>query len=785
MLFNYFKIAWRNLLRHKGYSLINILGLTVGIAANVFILLWVTDELSFDQFHTNGDRIFQVLVNSEYPDGGIETYGATPAKLKAEIVSQIPEVELATQYSMETALLMKYSSNAYTESGIYADPALFNVFSFPIVSGNRTQALADIKSIAISERLAKKLFDREDPVGKTLQLGESGEHIVTSVFANVPQNSTLQFDFVIPFELFIKENPWTQDWRSGGSRTAVLLKADASIKVANKKLSGLVKNNCPECSTTPLLFPYLKSRLYSEFSNGENTGGRIQQVFLFGAIAMLILFMACINFMNLSTARSANRSREVGVRKSIGAHKSDLVIQFMSESLLLSFIALLFAIGIVQLLLPFFNEITSKSIELDFTNPVLAFGVLGVATTCGLLAGSYPAFILSRFHPARVLKGNTQLGLTGRTLRKVLVIVQFTASLILIVGSVTVYKQIVFISERNLGFDKDNIMVVDRNDGIGKNYQAIKNDLNQLAAVKSIAFGGNNIFTVPITTTDPVWPGKPDNSSITFKIYRCDADFIPTMNIKMQGGRNFIAGRDASNYIINKKAAEVMGLAPENAVGTELQMWNGKGRIVGVTDDFNNDNLRFGIEPMVFMYSENIGSHYFIKLSGQGSILEAVDQVERVFSQHNPDYPFEYTFLEEVFNREYRTEQVVGKLSLSFTFIAVLISCLGLVGLASFTAERRTKELGIRKVMGASVLDLVMMLGHDFISLFAFSLFIGIPIAWYFVNEYLSDYAFRTQINGGIYLSISIFMLVVTMLSVGYQSIKAATANPVDSLRNE
>lgn len=785
MLSNYMLIAWRNLLRHKGYAFINILGLTVGLAANVFILLWVTDELSFDRFHTNGDRIFQVLVNSEYPDGRIETYAATPALLKDAIESQIPEVELATQYSMETEQLVKFESHAYSETGIYADPALFKVFSFPIVNGDPTKPLTGIKSIAISENLAAKLFESENPIGKTLQLGESNELTVTSVFAGIPQNSTLQFDFVVPFELFIKENPWTQHWKSGGSKTAVMLKSAALMGEANRKLSDLIKNNCDDCTTTPLLFPFLKSRLYAEFENGKNAGGRIQQVILFGAVAALILVMACINFMNLSTARSANRSREVGVRKSIGAKKSDLVIQFMTESVLLSFIAMLFAIMIVQLLLPFFNDVTAKSIQIDFTNPVLVVGILGVTLVCGMLAGSYPAFILSRFNPAKVLKGNTQLGLTGNALRKSLVVVQFTASLILVVGSITVYKQIVFISQRNLGFDKENIIVVDRNEGIAKNFAVIKNDLKQLPGVESFAFGGNNIFTVPITTTDPVWPGKPSNSSIAFKIYRCDAEFIPTMNIKMQSGRNFIEGQDASNYIINKKAAEVMGLSLESAVGTQLEMWNGKGKVVGITDDFHNSNLKFGIEPLIFMYSENNGAHYFIKLNSQASTTATIEKVGSVFNQHNPNYPFEYTFLDDVFNREYLMETVVGKLSLSFTVIAILISCLGLVGLASFTAERRTKELGIRKVMGASVWDLVIMLGNGFLGLFGFSLLVGIPIAWYLVSEYLSDYAFRTQISWSTYLATSLFMLLVTLLSVGYQSVKAATANPVEALRTE
>jgi len=785
MLKNYLKTSFRNLLRHKSYTFINVLGLTVGLVTSIFILLWIIDELSFDRFHSNADRIFKVMVNNTYPDGKIETYPATPAKLKDVIVQEIPEVELVAQYSMETELLVRHETKAYNEIGIYADPTLFKILSFPIVKGSESKPLTDIKSIAISERLAEKLFKNEDPIGKSLNLGAPHELMVTSVFANIPQHSTLQFDFVASFELFTKENPWTQHWGSGGTRTTVLLKSSAFVDMANQKVADLIKSNCPDCTTTPFLFPYVKSRLYNEFENGKNAGGRIQQTYLFGAVAILILVMACINFTNLSTARATTRSREVGIRKSIGAQKNSLVIQFISESMLLSFIALIFAIVIVQLLLPFFNEVTSKAIWLDVSNPVFIAGTLGITAICGLLAGSYPAFILSRFNPVKVLKGDTQLGLTGNTLRKSLVIVQFTTSIILVVGSIAVYQQIVFISETNLGFDKDNIIVVDQNEGIVKSYSAIKNDLHQLASVDGIAFGGNNIFTIPITTTDPVWNSKPANSSILFKIYRCDEEFIPTLNIKIQSGRNFIDGQDASNYIINRKAAEVMGLSLDNAVGNELEMWNGKGKIVGITEDFHNDNLKFGIEPMIFMYSENVGSHYFIKLGGELPIAENIRQVENVFKKHNPDYPFEFVFLDEVFNKEYQTESVIGKLSLSFTVIAVLISCLGLFGLASFNAERRTKELGIRKVMGASVGNLVTMLCGDFTNLVIVSLFIGFPVSWYLIHEYLSGYTFHAEINWSIYILTSIAMLIIVLLSVGYQSAKAALSNPVDSLRNE
>lgn len=785
MLKNYLKTSFRNLLRHKSYASINVLGLTVGLVTSIFILLWIIDELSFDRFYADADRLFKVMVNNTYPDGKIETYAATPAKLREAIEQEIPEVELAAHYSFETELLVKHESKGYNEVGIYADPALFKILGLPIVKGNEATPLVDIKSIAISEKLAEKLFKDEDPIGKMVNLGASHELVVTSVFVNLSQHSTLKVDFVASFELFAQENPWTQNWGSGGTRTTVLLKSSTAVDMANQKVADLIKRNCPDCTTTPFLFPYVKSRLYNEFENGKSAGGRIQQIYLFGTVALLILVMACINFTNLSTARATSRSREVGVRKSIGAQKSSLVFQFISESMLLSFIALIFAMVIVQLLLPFFNDLTSKAIQLDASNPVFLTGVLGITAICGLLAGSYPAFILSGFHPVNVLKGDTHLGLTGNALRKSLVIVQFATSIILVVGSIAVYRQLVFISEKNLGFDKDNIMVINQNEGIVKSYAAIKNDVHQLASVEGIAFGGNNIFTIPITTTDPVWSNKPDNSSILFKIYRCDAAFIPTLNIKIQRGRNFIDGQDASNYIINRKAAEVMGLSLEDAVGSELDMWNGKGKIIGITEDFHNDNLKFGIEPMIFMYSENVGSHYFIKLGEGLPLSETITQLEHIFQKHNPNYPFEFTFLDDVFNQEYRTEAVIGKLSLSFTVIAVLISCLGLFGLASFNAERRTKELGIRKVMGASVGNLVIMLCGDFTNLIIVSLFIAFPISWYLVREYLSGYAFHAEVNWGIFVLTAMIMLIIVLLSVGYQSAKAAMSNPVDSLRSE
>ncbi len=786
MIRNHIKTVLRNLVRHKAYVIIEIFSLTVGLISGILIFLWVIDEMSFDKFHTNSGSIYKVMNNNTYPDGRIETHGATSALLKESIQSEIPEVAAIVQLSMETEILVKHEINTFNERGLYADSNLFSIFSFPMMKGNRDNPLPDIRSIAISERLAGKLFGNDDPVGKSLQIDRSNEFMVSAVFADIPKNSSLQFDFVLPFELFVEENPWTQNWRSGGTRTMVTLKPAVSLASANAKLAGLVKKNCKDCTTSPFLFEYTKSRLHSKFENGKSVGGRIEEVRLFSIVAVLILMMACINFMNLTTARSATNGREVGVRKLIGARRSGLIVRFIAESVLLSFIALLFALVVTQLLLPFFNEITDKSVKLDFTNPVFVGGTLMIALACGLMAGSYPAFFLSSFNPLAILKNNAQTSLSGNGLRRVLVVVQFVTSIVLVTGSIVIYRQMTYISHKNLGFEKENVIVIDRNEGIGQNYTAFKNDLLQLPSIKSLGFGGSDILTVPITTTDPVWPNKPENSTVSFKIFRCDEGFIPTMNIELLAGRNFSdSGNDASNYIINRKAMEIMELTPENVIGTDLEMWPGKGKIVGLTDDFHNDNLRKDIEPLIFLYSSDIGSHYFIKVDGRTSTQETLDAIAGTYKKHNPDYPFEYSFLDEAFKKEYRTEVVIGKLSLGFTGIAMFISCLGLFGLASFTAERRTKELGIRKVLGASVAGIVGMLSKDFVKLVLLATLIASPIAWWAMNKWLEDFVYRVEIQWWMFALAGFSAVLIALITVSWQAIRAALANPVDSLRDE
>jgi len=775
------------MMKNKVFSFIKIFSLTVGLVAATFIFLWVMDEMSFDKFHANATSIYRVMTNNTYPDGRIETYPATSALLKDVIRTEIPEADKTAVISMEAGALIRHERNSFNETGIYADSSLFSIFSFPLLKTNNKNPLPDNASMIISEKLAKKLFGSDDPLGKLVDVDETHRFTVTGLFADVPQNSSLQFDFVLPFDLFVKENPWTQHWRSGGTQTMVTLKPGASFENANAKIAALIKKNCKDCTTSAFLFPYAQERLYSEFENGKNVGGRVEQLRLFSGVAIIILVMACINFMNLATAQSATRGREIGVRKVIGAKRSGLITYFIFESLLLSFIAILFALVAVQLLLPFFNSITEKSVKPDFTNPVFMTGVLVITMTCGLLAGCYPAFFLSSFQPVKVLKGDLSASLSGSSFRKALVVVQFVTSIILITGSIIVYRQVNFISNRYLGFKKENVIEIKRNDILGKSFPAFKNDLLQRPSVRSIGFGGSNIFTVPITTTDPVWQGKPANSSITFKIFRCDGGFIPTMNIELLAGRNFsnVNNQDSANYIINKKAMEAMGLTQENVIGADLEMWSGKGKIIGLTNDFNNDNLHYGIEPLIFLYSENIGSNYFIRVDGSASMSSTLGFIEKTFKKYSPAYPFEYSFLDEVFAKEYRTETVIGKLSLIFTAIALLISCLGLFGLAAYSAVKRTKEIGVRKVLGASVSNIMALLSKDFIKLVVIAFVIAAPVAYFIMNRWLQGYAYRINISWWIFMGSGLLAVVIALATISMQAIKAAIANPAKSLRTE
>lgn len=781
---NYLKTALRNLLRYKGYSFINIFGLTVGLATAIFIFLWVADEVSYDRFHKNGDRAFRLMRTATSNDGRIVTRSSMPEPLAEAMQNGVPEIESTLRLTWNMQLLVRSGEKAFYENGFYADSTLFSIFTFPLIQGNRENPLPDISSIAISEKLAEKYFNNEDPIGKILRIDQKSDFKVTAVFADVPKNSELRFDYVLPFEVWRKENKWSEGWGNTGMQMMASLKPGADPDAANKKIGGLIRKNCEDCTSIPFLFPYTKLRLYGEFENGQNTGGRIDYVLSLSLVAVIILIIACINFMNLATARAATRSKEVGVRKAIGAKRSGLITQFLSESFLLTAVALLFALMLVQLFLPFFNSLADKSIRLDFTDPLFLSGLLIVSLFATLLAGIYPAFFLSSFQPVSVLKGTTPL--SGGRFRKALVVVQFVASVVLILVSIIVYNQITFIRNTHLGFDKENILMLDQFQGVFKNQEAFKRDLLQNTRIRKVSFAGHHPFNVGHRTDDPSWPGKPEDGDISFKVIQCDYDFISLMNIPVLEGRNFtgLVKEDSSNFIINEQAMKVMGFTPENIIGTPFTLWETTGRIVGVVKDFNNANLHEAIDPQIFVYNPKSTWRVYVKAEST-DWAETIAYIKRTQLKYDPDFPFQYSFLDQEFNKLYSSEEVIGKLSLSFTVVAVLISCLGLFGLASFTAERRMKELGIRKVLGASAVKLIVMLCSDFTRLVFLSLIIGIPIAWYLGIKYLSGYTFHYELSVWIFAGISILVICIALLTVVYQAARAALANPVDSLRNE
>ena len=784
MIKNYFKITIRRLFKQKTYSITNILGLTVGLTASILIFLWMLDEISVDRFHTKINRIYKVMINDIYADGRMETYEAPTVMIGEALRKDIPEIDEVAQTSWSEEMLVKFGDKKFMETGLYADPGLFSIFSFPISMGNKLNPLSDINSISISEKLAKKLFD-ENPIGKTLNINQVGDFIVSSVFKDVPKNSSLQFDFVVSFENWKKENTWANHWRSGATQAFVTLKPKSELGVTDGKVRRIIKTNCSDCNREAFLYPFSKLYLHGNFENGKNSGGRISQVILFGCIALIILVMACFNFTNLATARASTRTKEIGVRKSVGAGRISIGIQFIGESLLISFVSLSFAIVLVTAFLPMLNEITGKSLHLDYSNPVLVIGVIGITLLCGLLAGIYPAFYLSALNTSAILKNNN-VTLKGGAIRKGLIVTQFAVSVILITGSIVIYRQLGYIFKMDLGFSKENVIVIPQKGGLSKNYSPFKEDLQQIPTVKNVAFVGSNLFQVPITTTDPVWPGKPTNSSISFKVLRSDDGFIPAMNIKLIAGRNFYSNRaDSSNYIINEKAMLAMGLTKQNVIGTKLEMWNGKGEIIGLTDDFVNGNLHQGTEPLILMFTTTNGFNYYIKTIENANVNQTLARIEAITKKYSPEYPFEYSFLDGDYSKEYKTESVLGKLSFGFTLVAVIICCLGLFGLATFAAEQRIKEIGVRKVLGASVPDIVVLLSKEFAGLVVIAIVVAIPTAYYFLNKWLQDFAYRIDISWWVFVLAGMSALMIALLTVSFQAIKAAVANPVKSLRTE
>lgn len=786
MLKNFFVITVRSFFRQKFYSFINVLGLTSGLACTLFIYLWINDEVNKDRFHAGIDSIYQVFTNIKW-DGEMITWESTPGPLADEIRSNIPEVSAVARISNDGEQLFQAGEKNFMERGYFADPDFFRVFSYKIIKGNTTTPISGKNEVAVSDRLAKKLFGDEDPIGKTVRVQNRYDQSVTAVFI-VPDASSLKFDFIMPFEIHKEYNE--PNWDNADYNLYVKLNDPGKATTAGENVNAMVDKillqqdaKADKDKINFYLQPYADQYLVSTFENGVPVSGRIKYVQIFSVVAIFILVIACINFMNMATAKAVNRAKEVGVRKVIGAQRKSLVLQFMGESLVISFVSMLLAVSVVYLMLPLFNLVVAKQIVLNITDPEF-IGVLAlIVMVTGVLAGSYPALFLSGYQPSQVLKGNTNKNLSGSALRKGLVVFQFSLTVILIACSLVVYNQIAYIRGKNLGYDRESVITFNARGGLARQFESFKQEALQMPSVKTVSKANSSLVEIGNQNSSVRWPGKPEDSNVFFRTVVVDYDFAETMGLTLLEGRFFKKEfNDTASYIVTKHAVDVMGL--KNPVGQEITQWGNPGKIVGVVDDFHGRSLHEKLDPIVLMCKPDWTRIVFIRIEGSKA-QEAIAQLGTLYKKYNPQYDFAYTFVDEDFEKLYDNEKVTGSLALGFTVMAIIISGLGLLGLAAYTAERKRKEISIRKTMGASVSGIVTMMSADFVKLSMIAAAIGCPAAWYFMTKFLEGYAYHTELSWALFAWTAGSVLLISLVTVIFQVTKAAVANPIDALRNE
>ncbi len=786
MLYNYLKITLRNIKRYKGYSFINIMGLSVGMACCFLILLWVQDELSYDKFHEHADEIGRVITHQQSADG-IQSAALSPPPLADYLVSGFPEIVNATRLRIHNNWMMKTENKKFMEDGIaFLEPSFFEMFSFPFIQGDPKTALSNPDSLIITQSMAEKYFGKEDPVGKTMNADNDLDFVITGVIQDIPENSHISFRFAVSFKLLPELFNWKMDrWTDVMYQTYIQIQKGASFEQVNSKIAGILKEKTNNQKFKLELQPLKAIHLHSSSLQWESVAqGDIKQVQLFSILSFLILIMACINFISLTTARGANRAKEVGMRKVTGAARMDIIKQFLGESILFTSFGFIVAIGLVDLLLPAFNGLSGKHITMNtiFNLNFLPI-MIGIVMTTGFLSGSYPALFLSSFQPAKVLKGKLKMGGKSSNFRKILVTVQFTVSVFLIISTLVVFSQLEYIRNRKLGYDKEHIIYLPARGDIHDNYEPVKNELLKHNDILNVTVG-SSLPTLPGNYWSGLdWPGKDPADKPAMWFYSVDFDFIKTFDIKMASGRDYSKdlSTDSSNYIINEAASKYMGLS--EPVGKWFARGEKRGTIIGVVKDFHFETIKKTVEPLVLHVSP-FYQYIFVKVRPD-NLSGVIHHIEDIWERFNPEFPIEYHFLDEAFNHIYRTEHRMGNLFRYFTALAIFISSLGLLGLASFMTQERTKEIGIRKVLGASQSNIFMLLSKDFMFYMAISNIIGWTIAYISMNKWLQNWAYHTQFHVLFFILAALISFIIVLMSVSYQAIKAALANPVDSLRYE
>lgn len=789
MLRNYLIVAIRNLRKNKIFSFINILGLALGMACSLLILLWVQDEKSVNAFHANGDRLYSVY-ERQYFDNKVESYHATPGLMPDEMKRVLPEVEYASSFAWSSTNTFQVGEKILKETGNPAGADYFKIFSYPLVQGNAATALNTPASIAISRKMAEDFFgSAQAAFGKTIRYDDKRDFTVSAVFENLPEHASDKYDFLVNWPFFVGEHEWLKDWTNNGPNTFIVLKKGTDpVAFENKIVRFLDKYNKDQNKDFHIelgIQRFDEMYLNSESKNGKISGGRIEYVRLFSVVAILILLIACINFMNLTTARSMKRAKEIGIRKVVGAVRSALVRQFIGEAVLLAFLGAMVALILVWVILPSFNDLTKKNIELPVSVPAFWLSIAGLTLITGFVSGSYPALFLSAFNPVKVLKGTLRASPKSALFRKGLVVFQFVLSIVLIIGTIVISRQVKYLQTTNIGYDRENMLYLPLEGDLIKNAEVFKEEAMKMPGVKLVTFASQAPISVYNGTSGVDWDGKDPNITYSFTYITTSYDFIKTMNIRFAEGRDFSKAfiTDSAGYIVNEEALKKINY--KDPVGKRLTMWGKKGTIIGVIKNFHFASMRDAIEPLIIRLGGGDDFANILVRTEAGKTKQAIVSLEALCKQLNPKFPFTYNFADEEYQKLYKSEQVISKLSNYFSFLAIFISCLGLLGLVMFTAEQRTKEIGIRKVLGASTPSLFNLLSKEFLQFVLLAFVIASPIAWLMMNKWLQNYSYRAPISWWIFVVAGFLAILIALATISFQAIKAALGNPVKVLRSE
>lgn len=792
MINNYIKIAWRNLLKNKAFSSINIIGLAIGMAGALLIALWLQNMLSMDRFHMKGDRLY-VISNRDMNQGQMWAWVNTPKIMGPTLKKDFPDIEKFTRYDQFNNFLTTYNNKKIVSQVAFVDPGFFDMFSFPIVKGNKNKLLQNANSVVLTQKFAETLFGNSDPVGKTIKIDSVNLVTVDAVLQDLPNNTSMQFDYLLSWEYAKKIGYTDENWQNNSIETYVLLRETTPLEAFNNKIRLVsqnhinVGNNEIRSTNEIFAFPYQDAYLYNKSVNGAYTAGRIQLVHLFTWIGSFILLVACINFMNLSTARSERRAKEVGVRKVVGADRKSLIAQFIVESVLISFAAMILAVGCIILILPAFNNLVEKNLHISLLSGSNWLFLIIFTIITGVLAGSYPAFFLSSFKPLKTLKGKLNSYKRGLSVRSILVILQFSIAIILTIATIIIFQQIQHTKDRDRGYDDNGLLVSSISGELEKNYLNLRNELLASNAVVSVSKNMSPVTDRYSNGMGFSWPGSSESDKkVSFNRFSTDADAVENLGFTLLSGRDIDIYKyktDSNAMLLTETAVKSMRL--QNPIGQVIHGDREDWTVVGVIKDFIVDSPYGETLPMIIFGPKSWFTNIHYRLNPNNSTVNNLKTVADIFKKFNPDYPFEYKFIDKNFEAKFKETQSIGTLSMLFAVLTIFISCLGLFALIAYMAETRMKEIAVRKVLGASIGQLTSLLSVDFIKLVLLAILIASPIAWWVMDNWLQDYNYRIEIQWQYFAAAGLMAILISLATISFQTIKAALSNPVDSLRDE